>query len=423
MRSLSQQVERDASTARGDDDASTIAVGRSRDESEAGRAEARPLAPARWDWSRASRVLVVRLRSIGDAVLATPSLRALRRFLPAAQIDLLLEDWVAPLFENCEEVDRVIAVERASARARLRAARLLRSERYDVVYNLHGGSTAALITRATGARHRVGYASYAYASLHNHAAPPSSLLWRREPTHSAEQQLGLLGWTGVPVSDRPRARLSVAPEASESVARRLRASGFDEGEAFAILHPAAAFESKTWAAENFARVVEHLSARGFRTVAVAAPHERAVVEAVAENAREPLVSFTDLTLPELAALAARARFFVGNDSGVAHIAAAMRVPQVVVFGSSNVGHWRPWNDAPSEVVREEMACAPCPGYTCSEFDAPECVRRVAVERVTAAVDRVLRRVGEERAPRDERRAGEGERRAVEDERRAVEDEK
>ena len=67
----------------------------------------------------------------------------------------------------------------------------------------------------------------------------------------------------------------------------------------------------------------------------------------------------------------------------------MRVPQVVVFGSSNVAHWRPWSQAPAEVVREEMPCAPCPGYTCSEFDAPECIRRVTVERVTAAVERVL----------------------------------
>jgi heptosyltransferase-2/heptosyltransferase-3 len=95
----------------------------------------------------------------------------------------------------------------------------------------------------------------------------------------------------------------------------------------------------------------------------------------------------------LTALAARARLFVGNDSGVAHIAAAVRVPSVVVFGSSNVAHWRPWSEAPSEVVREELACQPCPGYTCAEFDAPECIRRVPVERVAAAVERVLDAAG------------------------------
>jgi len=351
--------------------------------------EPRSLAPARWDWTTVRRVLVVRLRSIGDTVLATPSLRALRRFLPDARIDILLEDWVAPLLEGSREVDRVVTVERKSTASRLMVARRLRAENYDVVYNLHGGSTAALLTRATGARHRVGYADYAYATLHNHAAPPSSKLWGREKTHSVEQQLALLGWTGVPVTDRPATRLAVVPEATASVARRLREAGVDDDSAFVLVHPAAAFDTKTWAAENFARVVEYLTERGLIAVAVAAPNEANVIADVRGHTRAPLISFTDLRLPEITALAARASLFVGNDSGVAHIAAAVGVPQVVVFGSSNVAHWRPWAHASAEVVREEMPCAPCPGYTCAEFDAPECIRRVPVERVMAAVERVL----------------------------------
>src|SRR3989440_6972409 len=354
-----------------------------------GAVEPRALAPARWDWSTVRRVLVVRLRSIGDTVLSTPSLYALRRFLPEARIDVLLEDWVAPLLEGSSEVDRVVAVRRKSKSSRLRVARSLRAEKYDVVYNLHGGSTAALLTRATGARHRVGYADYSYASLHNHAAPPSSELWGREKTHSVEQQLALLGWTGVPVTDRPATHLAVTHAASASVARRLRAAGVDDSNAFALIHPAAAFDTKTWAAEKFARVVEHLSARGMGAVAVAARGEEKIIEDERAHSSAPLVGFTDLQLPDLTALASRASLFVGNDSGVAHIAAAVGTPQVVVFGSSNVAHWRPWSQVAAEVVREEMPCAPCPGYTCSEFDAPECIRRVTVERVTDAVERVL----------------------------------
>src|SRR5215212_10861781 len=208
-----------------------------------GVGDARPLGRALWDWPTVRRVLVVRLRSIGDTVLATPSLHALRRFLPRARLDVLLEDWVAPLLEGSREVDRVLTVERGSKSSRLRAARLIRAEKYDVVYNLHGGSTAALLTRATGARHRVGYAAYRYASLHNHTAPPSSALWGREKTHSAEQQLALPGWTGVPVTDRPASRLGVTPEAPARVSLRLRRAGL-EGLDFALVHPAAAFDTK-----------------------------------------------------------------------------------------------------------------------------------------------------------------------------------
>src|SRR2546422_11764431 len=99
--------------------------------------EPQPLGPARWDWSRLNRVLVVRLRSIGDAVLTTPSLFALRRFLPRAQIDILLEDWVAPVLDGFEHVNNVITMQRGSAASRLSVARRLRAVRYDVVYNLH----------------------------------------------------------------------------------------------------------------------------------------------------------------------------------------------------------------------------------------------------------------------------------------------
>jgi predicted lipopolysaccharide heptosyltransferase III len=351
--------------------------------------EARPLAPPRWDWQAVGRVLVVRLRSIGDTVLATPTLHALRRFLPGARIDILLEDWVAPLLEGSADVDRIVTVRRKSSASRFAVARELRAARYDVVFNLHGGSTAALLTRATGAPHRVGYETYAYAALHNHVAPHPSTLWQKERTHSVEQQLGLPGWTGIPVTDCPPTRLGVTAEADARVALRLQAAGLKEGEPFALVHPAAAFDSKTWAAANFARVVEHLDARGLRSIAVAGPGEEAVVGEVIKNARSPVIAFTDLALPEVTALAARASLFVGNDSGVAHIASAVSVPSVVVFGSSNIAHWRPWTRARAEVVREEMPCAPCPGYNCSEFEQPECIRRVSAERVTAAVERVL----------------------------------
>src|ERR1043165_2913338 len=99
--------------------------------------EPQPLAPARWNWEAVKRVLVIRLRSIGDTVLATPSLFALKRFLPDVEVDILVEDWVAPLLMNHPHVDNVIQIERDGVAARLAVARELRAARYDVGYNLH----------------------------------------------------------------------------------------------------------------------------------------------------------------------------------------------------------------------------------------------------------------------------------------------
>jgi heptosyltransferase III len=353
-----------------------------------GEESPQPLGAAPWDWNEVERVLVVRLRSIGDAVLSTPSLFALKRFLPNVSIDVLLEDWVAPVLEGFASVDNVLTVARNSTSSRARVAARLRANHYDVVYNLHGGTTATLLTRATGAKHRVGYKDYQYARLHNHLAPSPLALWNRDKTHSVEQQLALLGWTGVPVTDRPRTQLSVTASASARVAERLAPVGL-QGKAFAVIHPAAAFDTKQWATENFGRVIAELAATKLPTIVITGPKETALVDALQSMSETPITAFTNLALPEVTALLSRARLFVGNDSGIAHIAAAVETPSVVIFGSSNRAHWGPWATKPAEMVFDELDCQPCHGYYCEKFDQPECIKGVAVERVMAAVERVL----------------------------------
>jgi len=349
--------------------------------------QAQALAPPRWDWSDVRRVLLVRLRSIGDTVLATPSLFALKRFLPDVKVDILVEDWVAPLLDNHPHVDNVVVLERGGFMTRARVARELRAANYDVVYNLHGGTTATFLTRATGARYRVGFKTYQYAQLHNHQAPSPLLLWDQQKTHSVEQQLALVGWTGVPVTDRPRTQLGISEEAAETVNRLLADSGLDN-QKIALIHPAAAFATKQWAVENFARVAEFVAERGFAPVAIAAPNEKELLEKLCSEASVKITTL-DLSLPEVTALAARSQLFVGNDSGIAHIASAVGTPAVVIFGSSNIAHWRPWNTAPAEVVFEELSCQPCHGYFCERFEQPECILRVPVPRVIAAIERLL----------------------------------
>jgi heptosyltransferase-2/heptosyltransferase-3 len=191
----------------------------------------------------------------------------------------------------------------------------------------------------------------------------------------------------VPVSDRPPTSLAVTDPAAAAITRRLQIAGL-EGRKLALIHPAAAFATKQWASENFARVVEFLAERGFASVAIAASNETQVLNDLVSNCSVSIVTF-DLSLPEVTALASRSHLFVGNDSGIAHIANAVGTPSVVIFGSSNVAHWRPWNDTACEVLLEEMPCQPCHGYYCEKFERPECILRVPVSRVTAAIERIL----------------------------------
>ena len=341
------------------------------------------------DWTQVRRVLVIRLRSIGDTVLSTPSLFGLRRFLPNAQIDVLLEEWVAPILQGSDLVDEVIEIGKGTP-ARLRTALQLRGAKYDVVFNLHGGTTSTFLTRFAGARHRFGYANYQYSSLYTDLLSSSSVFWEEEKTHSAEQQLALVGFAGVPVSDRPRSSLKISPVADAEVERILNSYGIDEDK-FALIHPSTAFATKQWAPKNYARVAEYLAAAGITRVAVASKSEAATLAEVVESSRVPVYTLDDLSLPQIAALASRAEIFIGNDSGIAHIAAAVGTPTVVIFGSSNRDHWRPWTDAPNEIVYEKFDCQPCPGYRCEVYGEPRCIQSVSVESVIAAVGRVMKK--------------------------------
>ncbi|MGI8670787.1 MAG: glycosyltransferase family 9 protein [Aridibacter sp.] len=368
-------------------------------------------------WQNVQKVLVVRLRSIGDTVLSTPSLIALRRFLPNAQIDILLEDWVAPVLDGFGAVNNVLTISK-DIKDRIKIAREIRKEKYDVAFNLHGGTTATFLIRASGAKHRVGYKNYQYSFLYNHLLTSATDFWQKEQTHSAERQLALLGFVGVPVKDRPKTQLSVTEESLKSLESKLekdfkfQISNFrkeikdqrpktkdqisknqsqiaNRKLKIALFHPVAAFDTKQWATENFARIAEFLSEKGFQTVAVATKKEREILNKLEKISKVPILTFDDLTLPEITALASQAKLFVGNDSGIAHIAAAVQTPSVVIFGSSNRDHWRPWTDAPHEIVYEKFHCQPCAGYICKEFGEPKCILSVKTESVIEAIEKVL----------------------------------
>jgi ADP-heptose:LPS heptosyltransferase len=205
--------------------------------------------------------------------------------------------------------------------------------------------------------------------------------------HSAEQQLALLGSVGVPVADRPKSSLTVTEASLTSIGARLAGSGVNGP--FALFHTSTALFTKKWPTENFARVAEFVQSLGFASVAIGSRSEVHVLTELKDASAVPVITFDDLTLPEITALASRARLFVGNDSGIAHIAAAVGTPTVVIFGSSNRDHWRPWTDAPNEIVYTEYPCQPCPGYECKEFGDARCIREIPVAAAVDAIKRVL----------------------------------
>jgi ADP-heptose:LPS heptosyltransferase len=347
------------------------------------------------DWQAVSRVLVIRLRSIGDTVLTTPSMIELRRLLPNARIDILLEDWVAPVLQGFDYCDNVIAFD-GSTSGKISTARRIRKTKYDVVFNFHGGSTSSLLTRASGARFRLGYKSYRNGCVYTHRFPPPAEYWKRSGTHSAEQQLALLGFAGLDIKDCPATELNVSETAKHAVELRL-STILDSSSVrkIALVHPVAAYDTKQWSAKKFADVVTYLRSIKIEPVLVSTEAEKHVIAAVEREVGNRIAFLTGLSLPEVTALAHRSSLFVGNDSGIAHIAAAVKTPSVVIFGSSNREHWRPWTDSINEIVYREMECQPCPGDFCREFDQPACIIGIEVADVISAIRTVVDESGTE----------------------------
>jgi ADP-heptose:LPS heptosyltransferase len=291
---------------------------------------------------RVRRILLVRLRSIGDTVLMTPCITALKRWRPDAELDVLLEPFCAPVLEAHPEVSRVVRVGKGLAE-RARAARTLRRRGYDLSINLSGGTTAGLLALASGAPVRVGFAGYRYPWLANCRVTSSHDVWGRTDVHTVEHQLALVAGIGVPVDGAGPTSLASDPAARAAVDARLAEAGASR---VAVLHAEASHEAKRWPADRFARLGAMLAGRHGMTPAVVGQDAGLVREAAGKEG----LALAGLPLAETLALVERAAVFVGNDSGPAHVAAAFARPTVVVFGPSNVGLWRPWSRGPWRVV-------------------------------------------------------------------------
>jgi ADP-heptose:LPS heptosyltransferase len=350
------------------------------------------------DWKRAERILLIRLRSIGDTVLMTPCLSAIKSWRPDLKITVVSEPLASSLLKEHRLIDRLlISGEGLGARGRLISE--LRRASYDVAFNLHGGTTATLICALAGARSTVGYKGYRYSALLNLQAPPPDKLLGREVLHSVEQQLALLCWAGVPWPDEVKLSLPVSPAALTSIRARLKLAGIYSGSpaarGYAVLSPSASDRSKMWPRESFAHAAKYLVERyQLRSVVIAGSREESIASDVARLSGNCAVDITGLSLEELVALIADSTVFIGNDSGPMHIAAALGRPLVAIFGGSNPAVWSPWTTAPKRVLiapGSELDHKSTSGGSQSSSgpNVSRSIERISVDEVTAAVDEVL----------------------------------
>jgi ADP-heptose:LPS heptosyltransferase len=321
--------------------------------------------------SHGATIAVIRLRSLGDTVLITPALRILRRARPDAWIVVLLDRPLIPLLEGSPDVDQLVAVDSHGRWDLINYVRRLEPE---LCLNLHGGSTSAWITALSGTRFRAGYAHFTKRLVYNVRIPRAQQILGRPadaPVHTAEHHASAIFHLGAEKGEIPPARLHAEPlpEAREP---------------YAVLHVAAAYETKRWSEEHFLSIARYVRYRHKLTpLILAGPGQDHLLDAFRNFERLP-----ELSISAMKTVIHSASLFVGNDSGPAHIAAAFGIPSVVVFGSSNSAVWGPWGGK-GVAVETPWECKPCPGDRCYAFDEPRCILSVKPDAVEAAIEQAL----------------------------------
>ena len=285
-----------------------------------------------------SEVLIARLRSLGDMVLETPAIAALHAWRPDLKITVLVEPWCAPVLEGNPGISRLIF-----RRDFLSTARELRRSKFPVVFNQHGGPTSALLTFASGSPHRVCWQDYQFSFLYNVLVPDVQEFFGKADVHTAEHRISQLWWTGLPRGPVPRAKVFPQPDAIARVEKVLRDRGIRGGEPYAVLQPGGRMTSMRWPVDNFAELARWLGKTyGVRSVVNLGRRDEQLAATVHSQMGSDAVVVDCFGARELIALLSRARLFFGNDSGPAHIAAALQRPSVVIFAATDPAQWHPW---------------------------------------------------------------------------------
>ncbi len=345
------------------------------------------------------RRVVIRVNNwIGDVVMISPAVRAIRAHFGQARIAILAKRWVLDTLRGDPSYDDLIEYDSAGAHrgvaGRLRLAAALRACRFDLAILFQKAFDAAVLAFLGGARFRVGYGSDRRSWLLTHPLKPPP-----PETHHVEAFLGIARALGCPILDALPSFHLRAEDRAEA-ASLLAAAGLRGVEPLVTLHPGASKEPRAWQPDRFAALGRRLAERtGARIILLGSPGERRLLEQIgAAIPKEALfLPAPDLSIKVTAGIVERCHLFVGNDSGPMHIAAALGVPTVGIFGPGSPLRTAPLS-ARSKVVTvtKDYPCSPCRQdffRECAPAPSgkPFCLEEVLLEDVERAAAQLLHR--------------------------------
>lgn len=338
------------------------------------------------------RILVMRYRFIGDTILAVPFFRNLRRAEPDAYIAWLVAPGSSDVVKGIPYVDELIYWDPVTIHAdsggthrticaKLAFLRELRNRRFDKVYVLKRSLSSALMALSTGASKRVGFATEGRHLLLTTRVP------YRNDRHEVENFLDVLRADGVEIAD-DYLEYWTTPGEDAAAAELLAAAEVSSEMRLVALHPFASIPQRAWHLENFAALAKLFRGQGMVPLVLGAPGDRIDFERVREMFGAETVDLVGkCTIRVTMALLKGCSLFIGNDSGIMHLAAAAGIPLVALFGPQSPVKFGPWSDK-ARVLYKAFDCSPCRQKFFTECPPSERMRPACVEAIT--VDEVFR---------------------------------
>ncbi|MDE3056596.1 MAG: glycosyltransferase family 9 protein [Bacteroidota bacterium] len=340
------------------------------------------------------RILLTRMKFIGDVVLTTPLIHTLRDTFPEAYIAYLGDAQAVSLLEHNPYLDEIIPFDfrKNSFIEQLRVASLLRKKKFDLAIDLFCNPRSALLTFATGAPVRVGGDLRGRRKLYtirirDDGTPKSAIDFHYQSLKAAGIQ---------PLHHKTE--IFLADEEKAEAHKFLKHLGIDVTKRIVAIHPGATWRSKKWLPERFARLSDKISTElNAETILTAGTGDFAEVQSVQKAASQKIKALPVLPLRKLAAVLAQCSVFVTNDCGPMHIAAAVGASTVGIFGPGEDTIWFPYTPefaggSPKHIaLRKDIPCHPCHLNVCNRpgENYMECMKLLLVEEVFQAVRKRL----------------------------------
>jgi heptosyltransferase-3 len=345
-------------------------------------------------------ILVLQLGDIGDVVLTSPSIRALKEVVPGVRVSVLVRKGYGSLLAADPHVYEIIEISKRMSKIsemgieNIRLVRRLRRARYDVLIDLRTGDRGAILAWLTGTPVRVvrhwREAPFWHDLAFTHLVDP--VFPDRSVHPGGDQSLRILRAIGIDTEDT-RPRLYISEGSVERMRGLLARQGMALHPNFVTANPFSRWKYKEWRYSNWIELLNWLwSERKLPSVIIGAKDEESAAEKIAGKCAGPVFNLAGkTTLGDLAALISLSRLHVGVDSAAPHIAAAIGTPVVTIFGPSN---WKAWvvEDETHRIVHSEKECVPCNNKGCDGKERSICLEELRVDTVVNRVDEVLRKV-------------------------------